>query len=239
MKRPAILLLLVLSAAVAFGQDVEEKRISGIGDFTAGAGSYRGSFSLAYYKNVHPGKARKIGVGLGLRWTTFVGANLYYITAPASLTSGSTGPLVIFKENIAENIDSLLIKSPQVNSFNLVINLQYKITNKITAGFNIDAIGFSLGSTKQSNYINGLEGRITTAKPTDFNILLISDNDKGSLNSEFYARYQWKEKLSFKIAAQFLFTEYTTDIKVQRVPEENDRFRNKALLGAIGIAYHF
>ena len=75
------------------------------------------------------------------------------------------------------------------------------------------------------------------AKPTSFNILLISDNDRGSLNSELYGKYYWNEKWGVKLAAQFLFTEYTTDTEVQQFPEPNDRFRNKSLLIAAGISY--
>ena len=73
------------------------------------------------------------------------------------------------------------------------------------------------------------------AKPSAFNILLISDNDRGSLNSELYGKYYWNEKWGVKLAAQFLFTEYTADTEIQQFPEPNDRFRNKSLLLALGV----
>ena len=212
-----------------------EDRTSGYANFTAGVGSTKGSFSLSYLYNWRLGKKQKLGLGVGARLTSFVGANLYYITAPAELTSGSTGPGVIFKENIDENIDSLLVKSPQINALNIMLNIDYKISSKILVGFNIDAIGFSFGGSKSANYINGSTGKITDASPTPFNVLLVSDNDNGSLNSEFYIQYFFKEQWALKIAGQFLFTEYTTDTNVQTFPEENDRFRNKALLFAVGI----
>jgi hypothetical protein len=72
-------------------------------------------------------------------------------------------------------------------------------------------------------------------KPTAFNVLLISDNDHGTLNSELYAKYYFNEDWGIKIGAQFLFTEYTTDTEVQQFPEPNDRFRNKSLMLAIGV----
>jgi hypothetical protein len=181
------------------------------------------------------GDTKKFGIGIGARLTSFIGANIYYVTAPAELTSGSTGPLVIFKENIDENIDSLLVKSPFINSLNVMVNIDYRLSQKILVGFDIDFIGFSFGGTRDANFISGATGGITEADPTPFNVLLISDNDRGSLNSEFYLRYFFNEKWAAKVAAQFLFTEYTTETPVQVYPEENDRFRNKSLLFSLGI----
>ncbi len=204
---------------------------------TSALGNTQGSFSILFQRDWQLWKKKKFAVGVGGRFTSYFGANQYYITAPAKLTSGSTGPLVIFKENIVANIDTFLIKSPQVNSLNLLINLSYKFNEKFTVGFNIDAIGFSFGGNKSGNYINGIVGSRESASPTIFNILLISDNDRGSLNSELYGKYYWNEKWGIKLAAQFLFTEYTTENEVQQSPELNDRFRNKSLLLAAGITY--
>jgi len=212
-----------------------EERGSSYTNFTAGAGSTKGSFSLSYLHDWRLGKKQKFGLGVGARLTSFVGVNLYYITAPAELTSGSTGPGVIFKENIDENIDSLLVKSPQINALNIMLNIDYKVSSKILVGFNIDAMGFSFGGSRSANYINGSTGKITEASPTSFNVLLICDNDNGSLNSELYLQYFFKDLWALKIAGQFLFTEYTTETNVQTFPEDNDRFRNKALLFAVGI----
>ncbi|MBI3482970.1 MAG: hypothetical protein HY015_08365 [Bacteroidetes bacterium] len=176
-------------------------------------------------------------IGIGGRFTSYLGANQYYITAPAQLTSESTGPLIIFKDNITSNIDTFLVKSPQVNSINASINIHYKLSERWSIGFNIDAIGFSFGGKRDGNYINGFTGKMTTASPTPFNVLLISDNDRGTLNSEFFAKYSLNERCALKIGAQFLFTEYTTATKVQQFPEPNDRFRNKSLLVCAGISY--
>jgi len=206
-------------------------------NFTSAVGNSQGSLSALVQHDWELWKKKKFAVGVGARFTSYFGANQYYTTAPAELTSGSTGPFVIFKEDIEENIDSLLIQSPQVNSFNLLINLRYKFNEKLMIGFNIDAIGFSFGAGKNGNYINGSQGSMENAKPTSFNILLISDNDRGSLNSELYGKYYWNENWGVKLAAQFLFTEYTTDTEVQQFPEPNDRFRNKSLLIAAGVTY--
>jgi hypothetical protein len=220
----------------AFSQETYDRAVD-FAEASLAVGTSRASLSLSYVHNRRFGKSDQIAVGIGGRFTSFVGRNLYYITAPAILTSGSTSPLIFFKENIVENIDSLLIRSPQINSGNLLINIEYAVSNKITAGFNIDAIGFSFGRKTTGKYINGSEEKMSNASPTSFNILLISDNDRGSLNSEFYARYKVRQGIALKAGAQFLFTEYTTETEVQQEPQKNDRFRNKSLLFSAGVSF--
>ena len=193
------------------------------------------AFSLNYDRGV--GKRKKIIIGLAGRLTSYFGKNQYYVTAPAALTSGSTGPEVLFKENIEANMDTFLIKTSQVNCFNLALTLGYNLSERILLRFNIDVIGFSFGQSVNGNYINGTEGAMESANPSVFNLLLISDNDKGSLNSEFFVRYLLNDKWAIKGGIQFLFTEFTTDSDVQQFPEPNDRFRNKSLMFSAGVSY--
>ncbi len=114
------------------------QRTSRFFDVTAGGGVYRGTLSMSYHHQWSIGKKQKLNLGIGARATSFLGADIYYVTAPAKLTSGSTGPLVLFKENIAANIDTFLLNSPQVNLVNLLIIIEYGFTKKFSAGFNID-----------------------------------------------------------------------------------------------------
>lgn len=206
-------------------------------DVTVGVGNMEGTISASFNYDIALGKKKKIAVGFGGRVTAYLGKNQYYETAPAELTSGSTGPGVLFRENIVANMDTLLIKSAQVNSLNLMITVGYNITEKLMLRFNIDAVGFSFGKEITGNYINGSQGSMEPAKPTSFNALLISDNDRGSLNSELFARYMLTEKWGLKGGLQFHFTEYTTDSEVQQFPEPNDRFRNKSLMLSAGVSY--
>ncbi len=227
------LLLLLLSVSIgAHAQQAITKSI----DLVIAVAKYQGTFSAAYVHNWNLGKKKKIIIGFGGRMTGYVGANQYYITAPAKLTSGKSGPGVFFVENIEENIDTFLIAKPRVVSLNAMINLGYHVTEKLALGFNIDAIGFSLGNNPRGNYINGSQGQNVESKPTSFNLLLVSDNDLGSLNSEFYGKYKLNDKISLKAAFQFLFTEYTTETPVQQFPEPNDRFRNKSSMFSAGIS---
>lgn len=222
MKVHVISFFLFLSIT-SFSQD---HRTASYADFTGAIGSNQGSASLDYFHLWKLGKSKKIEVGLGGRFTSYFGTSQYFTSAPASLASDES------------KSDSLLLQSPRVNTLNLAINLGYRISPKLGVGFNIDAVGFSFGPQRGGSYINANQGHATSAKPTPFNILLIGNNDKGSLNSEFYVRYFFN-KFAVKLAYQYLFVEYTTDTKVQQLPEANDRFRNKASLFSLGITKQF
>jgi hypothetical protein len=119
------------------------------------------------------------------------------------------------------------------------VNLGYNFSPKLQAGFNIDLLGFSFGPEGTPVFKGSGSQTTTKAKPTGFNVLLVGNNDRGTLNSEFYLRYKVSKKVGIKAAYEYLFTELTTDTKVQTTPEQNDRFRNKASLFSVGISYHF
>jgi hypothetical protein len=212
MKKSSSFIVMFLLAAASVAQTKSNSKIQLL-DLTGSIGSGQGSVAASYIHNWHLGKKQKFSIGAGARFTSYFGSNQYFISAPAKITSGSSGPGVLFEENIPANIDSLLVSSTNINALNLSINLGYRITPKLSAGFNIDAIGFSFGGNKAVRYVNGTTIVNTTAKPTGFNALLISDNDLGALNSELFATYSFNKKWSAKLGYQFLFTEYTTATK--------------------------
>ncbi len=233
MKRICIALI---ASIACLGQLKAQSTTNNI-DLGLGIGSSEGSLSTAYVHNWQLGKKKKWSLGVGGRLTNYLGKNQYYLTAPASITSGEKGPQVFFIENILENIDSVQFESTQVNSLNISFNAGYQVHPKIFLGFNIDLLGVSLGGKQEGRYFEGNSGSITSAKPTSLNLLLISDNDIGSLNSELFARYSLNETWGIKAGFQFLFTEYTTDTEVQQTPEANDRFRNKSSMFTAGVSY--
>ncbi len=234
-------LLFMLLSLYAQAQTKVQRHVNQFADVTFGVGSSQFTGSASYVRNWKLGKRKRLEAGFGARFTSYFGSDLYYRTAPAILTSGKTGPGVFFADDILPNIDSVLFPRSQVNMFNLTLNLGYNITKRISAGLNIDLIGFSFGKKQNGIYYanNFATGIPVTAKPTPVNLFLISDNDKGSLNSEFFARYKWNDSWSIKLAFQFLFAEYTTDGKVQTTPggDKNDRFRKKMSGVAVGAAY--
>ena len=190
-------------------------------------GSSVGSVSASGFQNFGIGSKKKFYIGTGVRFTSFFGTNVNFTTAPADLTSDD------------KNVDTLLAPSPALNSLNLVISLGYKISEKFDVGFNIDAIGISFGPTGSPSYIRNGKSTPSSASPTSPNILLVGDNDKGSLNSHLFIRYKLSDRLGLKVAYQYLFSELTTTTKVQTIPSTNDRFRTKPTMVYVGLNYNF
>lgn len=228
-----IILTSLLIVNSSLGQSLPSK--SSV-DIDVAAAKWQGTLSTAFVHDWSLGTKKRFVVGIGGRATAYLGRNQYYVTAPAQLTSGSTGPLVFFKENIVANMDTFLIANPFVLSVNAMVHLGYQFNERLSMGFNIDAIGFSLGASKTGNYINGAQGARSTSKPTVFNALLVSDNDLGTLNSQLYMKYGINKVWSLRTGLQFLFTEYTTKEQLQQLPEPNDRFRKKSLMFMIGTS---
>lgn len=235
MKKGLLIVFCLFTSVLGWSQSHSSKENSL--NLSIAVGQTQGALAASWQHDWQLGKKQKFVVGLGVRATGYVGRNQNYVTAPAKLTSGKTGLGVIFTENIAANIDTFLVAKPNVFAINGLINLGYRFNEKFTLGFNIDAIGFSFGGKRSGNYINGNQGRSESAKPTSFNVLLTSDNDRGTLNSEFYGQYVLNERWRLHVGVQFLFTEYTTYSKVQQRPESNDRFRNKSLMFMIGAGF--
>jgi hypothetical protein len=210
-------------------------------NFDLATSATKGHFTtaLSWSKLHEVGKKGKFTIGYGVRFTSAFYSNQDFVTAPAKLTSGVANPTAMFKDNILENFDTLHIHKGNVNMLNASIYLQYKLTPKLEVGFNIDALGFSFGGKKSGTYTSNIytAGKVTThtAKPTAFNILLISDNDIGSLNSELYARYWLTPKIAVRAGATFIFKEYTTDKKLSL---DNDRFRNKSWQALLAVTFN-
>lgn len=194
-------------------------------------------------------KTRKLKVGLGIRLTsTLGGRSLLYITAPAKLTSNQTGPGVFFADQVPENIDTLTIKGTQVNSLNTMLAIRYDVSRRVGLEFNIDLAGLSVGSNRNATlqYGSGVYStREVSAHPTMANLLLISDNDLGSLNSFLNLTFQYRKNIKLTAGFSFLFSEYT----IKNAPSyytsgsgmliENNRFRAKSLMPGLGIYYCF
>lgn len=242
MKKTGTLLMafLFISHLVYSQENTEEKKgykYNNDFDLALAATSNQNLAAISWVHFHTVTKKKRFKVGYGIRFNAHSGKNLYYETAPAILTSKATGPQVLFSKIYYENIDSFYVTKAQHNSLNISINLQYTIKEKFDIGFNIDAIGFSFGGKTTGTYIgyqSAISGSKQTAAPTSFNLLLVSDNDIGMLNSELYFRYWFKPKWAIKAGASFAFTEYTTENKLRL---NNDRWRNKSLMGMVGITF--
>lgn len=251
MKQFKFILLFCLGSSALFAQENKKspyiKRTSTEGSTTLASEGKITSLSLGIVQYWGLGyKKRNAKIGLGARLTSSLGnKNLLYQTAPAILTSGKTGPGVFFSPQIPANIDTLSVKSTQVNALNLYLALRYDFAKKWGVEFNIDMIGISFGGNKDVTLTYGEKSnatRNTSAKPTLLNALLVSDNDLGSLNSEFMISYQYNKKLKLKAGAVFLFNEYTIEKPVLYTNSlgtvvSTDRYRAKSLQAGIGLNY--
>ncbi len=220
---------------------VSAQKENHIFEVTANVAKNQFASAFSWNRSHGIGSKQRFKVGYGLRLTNYFGTGQNYVTAPAKFTSGKESLAALFSENIEANFDTLTVPRAQVNSLNAAIYLSYTaFSGKLDIGFNIDAIGFSFGAEQRGTFLSGGNTGIQAAKPTAFNVLLISDSDRGSLNSELNVRYWIHPKWAIKAGYQFLFTEYTANQAVQAIPgfsDRNSRFRNKSSMALVGIAY--
>lgn len=210
-----------------------------------GLGSGQANLAIAGGYNWRLLFNKRLKFGLGLRSTAWTGSNQYYQTAPAKYTSNQEGPQVLFVETFPGNIDSVQTSSTTLFSQNLFLNAEFAISSKWDVGANIDLVGFSLGGSHGGQFVSSyntpgtpqFQNTATTVRPTGLNLLLVSDNDIGSLNSEAYVRYHLTDKIGLQAGMSFYFAELTSSDKL-KANFDNDRWRHKGLLGMVGITWY-
>lgn len=246
MQKTILLSALLLAVFTSFAQTKTNSNINQFTDLAVTFGSSQASIAASYVHNwkFGFGKKRNWEAGLGARWTNSFGSDLDYTTAGrAKFTRTSTAPfLIFFAGQKTENWDTLTVRNAYTSALNISANFGYHLSGKLSAGFNIDVIGFTLGKKSAGVFTsNGVATAEPVAKPTSFNVLLTGDHDYGSLNSEFFVRYKLNDKWSLRGIYQFLFTEYKTTNVQQTLPDgsANNRFRNKANNFGVGASYHF
>jgi hypothetical protein len=218
-------------------------RISQFVDLAGTVGKSQGTIAASYIRNWKIGKRKKWEAGFGFRWTTYIGTNTEFITAPAKLARTNTTPFLIFFAGQRTDFhDTLTVQRPLTHSANISINFGYNFLSKWSAGFNIDLVGFTFGR-KGSAILssNGSMQGDPASTPAAFNVLLTGDHDRGSLNSEFFLKYKITDRWAVRGIYQFVFVEYETENVKQVAPDGtlNDRFRNKANTFGAGVSYSF
>lgn len=241
-----LVLTLMLSTLLqsAYAQESSPTVHAPVADIAISSGTGTFSAALSVFR-VHRIVKRVPGlkVGYGARFTTFIGANKFYVTAPARFTSPVQNLGTIFSKTIPENIDTITTATSVTNSLNIALYFQYTFQAKIDLGFNIDAMGFSFGPKKQFNVISSSfdpnQSPVPDGAPTKLNLLLTSDNDIGSLNSEFFVRYWVTKAFGLRAGYTFLFSEYSLDdhLSFDNGRIMNDRYRYKASMILIGASY--
>jgi hypothetical protein len=148
--------------------------------------------------------------------------------------------LGVFSGHEEQNVDTLIVQKPFTSSLNLSANAGYRFGKKWYAGLNIDLLGFTVGSTCSSVLLSNESNTAEPiTKPSNWNLLLTGDLDYGSLNSEFFVKYNISLRWDIKLVYQFFFTEYNTQTVYQTAPDgtEVKRFRNKANLFGLGVSH--
>ncbi len=244
MKKAYTLLIfcILITVTQSYAQSEDASKRYQIIDLAGTVGNSKGSTALSYAYNWRFGKKRKLEAGLGMRLTSSFGRKLDFITAgPARLTRSFSTPFIIFfAGQETQNWDTITVQRPVINALNFTINLGYNFNSRLFGGFNIDLIGASVGRKSASMYHgNGINSAEPVTNPAALNLLLTGDHDRGSLNSEFFLRYQLNSNWSVRAIYQFLFTEYQTT-SIQQIASDGtriNRFRNKANNFGLGVSY--
>jgi hypothetical protein len=202
------------------------------------AGGKKGfSPSASYTKIYGINENKRFKIGYGVRLNTYFAKNKEFITAPAKITSGKESFLALVSKPIIGNLDTLQMARTQTNAINTKFIIQYTI-KRMDLGFNIDLFGLTLGgsqegifSAKESRLFNQTKQK---ARPSAFNLLLVGDSDRGSLNSEIYARYWVNDRIGIRAGASYQFFEYKTNNKLTF---DNDRFRLKTIMPFVAVSF--
>lgn len=247
MKKIFSMAVLALTAFATSSEAQVKKLDFGFSNMTT-SGLNAPAINANYYISLSKKRQTKFRIGLGARYTNVRGGFCKdYITAPAILTSGKTGPAVLFADQVVANIDTVSLDQTRIGAVNILGALNYRINSKINVEFNIDLIGVSFGK-EQNVFLRSATGvdqatAFDKAKPTATNATLVSDNDKGTLNSEMMVTYKINSNWKAKLGAGFLFSEYTLSkanySNLQGTTVVNDRFRNKSLGVTYGVVYNF
>ncbi len=204
-------------------------------DLAYGFGKNSFSFSGHVVKNFKFLKSEKLHLGVGARAGFFMGNDLSYLTAPAKHTKSDDG------------IDTITVSKPLFININLSLNASYHFTPQWSVGCNMDFFGFAFGKTRDADYYPGPASQNETVprkmltneqvRPSGNNFLLSGNRNKGTLFSEIFVRYIYKERYNLKVGYSFIITEYSSKNRIGH--NNNYRFRNTSGQMMIGIGYSF
>lgn len=205
-------------------------------DLSAAAGAESQSVSLSALTRQVPVGKSKWKVHAGVRASWFGKSDAEYTTAPSQITTGSFGPWVILMPDKEENIDTFTVASTNIGTINLMAGIGREITEKLSFEFSIDVAGVSFGSV--SDPVSSADVALrSAATPSRWNLLILSDSDFGSLNSEFSFMYLINRRIKLRGGFHFNFTELRSDETLQTFPEANRRFRSKTGLPFAAVRF--
>jgi len=237
MKQLKIYMIVCLLPIYALAQRTSHELI----DLTGAIGESEAAVSGSYVYNWKFGASKKWEAGLGLKLSSWFGVKKEFTTAPARLSRSTNVPvLVYFAKNQEQNIDTLTVQRPLINSINISANVGYTLS-RWQIGLTLDLIGYSFGRTTSGILTsNGYTRTEASAKPAAFNLLLTGNNNRGTLFSEFFLSYELSKRWSVTGAYHIVSAEYKTSTINQQAPDGSTvyRFRYNAGNAGLGLLYH-
>jgi len=166
---------------------------------------------------------RRLNVGLGARFSAvYGGEGVSYPNGNADLIRAGAA-------------DSFTVNHPSTYALNAMFALSVRLVAGLEVGLNIDLIGVGFGPGVTGLYQGvTLQGPIA-AQPTQFNFLLLGKNDRGQLDSEFFAAY-WFEHWGVRAGLSHSSTEYTLAAPVDG---GNTTFRLPVTRIILAVGYRF
>jgi len=190
---------------------------------TLGLGNEIGAGSLGYAAMYGFGDSQRLRIGGGIRLNLALG-----ITDSVPYCSKT------YKDTLNNSFrDSLLVEKPFLGSANLGFYISYDINDRWEIGASTDLVGFGFGSKKNAFLINSLT-RDTLSTEAEVRSFVRLPKVRGTLNNEVFVGYKFNPRWRLRVGVQYLLTEYLTP---EKFFNNNDIYKNKAILGFIGITF--
>lgn len=193
-------------------------------DMSLGIGKKIFTGSVAWSKMFNIAWKKRIRLGGGLRFNMANVTDRTYLTAFPARPDGGT-------------FDSLYLDDHTVYSLNLTLNADVSFTHWLDAGLNIDVVGVSLGESTNASYRSASFSPAASAeqaKPELLNVFAFGNNNRGTLNTQFYLRF-WPEENCYVKAGFSLY--HLTENTVNTLNYSNNRFNTYSYMGFVSLGW--
>ena len=156
-------------------------------DLDVSAGFGGGAVRAAASGQWRFGVGSRLTVGTGLRLTHYAGESATYRNQGATTTA----------------LPDRLTIDPAVWGLNLMVSAQARLAGPIAVGTNLDLVGIAGGPTRQVGAV--------TVEPARGSLFRYGDNDRGSLNSEFFLAVSVSPRLELRGGMSHYVVGYTAN----------------------------
>lgn len=209
---------LILSCLVAFAAAAPE----------GAAAQPENFFDFAFASDV---ASRVLSAGAARRHAVFAGGRL--LLGYGARASLQTGRVELYPVRVDGAVDRLTVHDAHLASLNANVHAAVKLGGPIEAGFNLDVAGASVGASQSASYRSSPTAAPAgvRASPSAGNLFLFGSNDRGSLNSEFYASWRVSPAFSLRAGLSHFLTEYRAERELASGTRLFRRFSNLIFVG--------